>query len=362
MNYNLLISEINKIQIEYRDRLIKLLPLLNTEALKPALEEINIFWESNVETIELYLYYYARVQNTYVFTASTYLDVENKDYLPFLLLGDTHIFDDPLSKYALSLVQGVPITKGLLGQVKLTAEDNIKIINVCHNNVLVLPLRLMNQLVEDTVLISAAEQYFCSLFEGIITIGDYINQCNTFQDISSRLKESAKKYILFSEKDNHSLSFEQRYMEAKRSESSKLVDNITDGKIFFSLVFGPIQQAIDVLLSCLEYECVPFVRYKVAFHYLIMLSETFINVEGFENIDTIKYKACIAHLIYNTFDNEQTKNNTVDEFTRIIKKEDFENNLFKILIEENQSKDTYTLKSTRNVIEKYLGDFYIKLK
>ena len=127
MSYSLLIDEINKIQKDYKELLVKSLPILNTEGVFPALDEINLFWESNIEAIELYLQNYARIQNTYVFTASTYLDIESRDHLAFLLLGDTHIFDDPLSKYALSLVQGVPVTNGILEQVKLTAEDNIKI-------------------------------------------------------------------------------------------------------------------------------------------------------------------------------------------------------------------------------------------
>lgn len=357
MRYNLLLNEIYKIQIEYKELLIKLLPILNTEDILPALDEINIFWESNIEVIELYLQNYARTQNTYVFTASTYLDIESQDHLPFLLLGDSHIFDD-----SLSIMQEFPVTKGMIEQVKLIAEDNIKIISICQKNILVLPLRMLNQLSENTVLISAAEQYFCSLFDGIPTIRDYFKQCNSFQDINNYLKETSQKYILFSNQDDCSLSFEQRFFDAKNNEAIKLVTTNNDAEIFFSLVFGPIQQAIDILMSCLEYRCIPFIRYKVAFHYFVMLSQTLKTLDGFEQIDIIEFKVCIAHLIYNIFEVEKNNIIAVDEFVSIIKADGFESNLFHKLDICKQNNDRYSLNVIANIIKDSLNCLYEKLK
>mgnify|MGYP006990121360 CR=1 FL=1 len=37
-------------------------------------------------------------QESYVFTASTFMDFDESEHIPFLLIGSQHILDDPLSK------------------------------------------------------------------------------------------------------------------------------------------------------------------------------------------------------------------------------------------------------------------------
>ena len=362
MKYDLITDEINKIQVQYKALLIKLLPILNTEDILIALDEINLFWYSNIEIVTLFLKYGISGNNTYIFTASTYLDIDDQEHLPFLLLGDIHIFDDPLSKYALSVVNQAARTTGIIEQIKLTAEDNIKIITECENQILVLPLRLLNQLEENTLLTEVAEQYFCSLFDGIETISDYITNCNSFSDIDKYMKETAKRYILFSNQDDSSLPFDQRYSLAKKSMSIKLVDNDSDGKIFFALVYGPIQQAIDILMSSIEYECIPFIRYKVALHYILMLCKTFEGLIGIEFIKVMKFKICVANLVYNMFDKEQLLSVSISKYVEIVQREKFEIALFKDLYDNGIVSKRFKLQSMECVIAKNLSNLYIKLK
>ena len=88
------------IQKEYKELLISLLPKLKSGFAAEALDEINIFWLKNINIVRLYLEAVVPYNDSYVFTASTFLDYEDNEHLPFLLLGENHILDDPLSRYS----------------------------------------------------------------------------------------------------------------------------------------------------------------------------------------------------------------------------------------------------------------------
>ena len=45
------------------------------------------------------------------------------------------------------------------------------------------------------------------------------------------------------------------------------------------MVFGCIQQAIDIIASCIEYKCTPYIRYPVSLHYVNLLSENILDKE-----------------------------------------------------------------------------------
>ena len=137
----------NQIQIEYKALLQKLLPKLKTEFSVQALDEINLFWYRHIDIVHLYLVSEFANDDSYVFTAATYLDYEDNEHIPFLLLGKQHVLDDPLSKYS-SICKNLTDTKSsniLYDQIKKTAEDNIKIIDNCQGSIFVVPLRLFNQ-------------------------------------------------------------------------------------------------------------------------------------------------------------------------------------------------------------------------
>ena len=100
MKSNLLLNKMHLIQAEYKELLTALLPKLKSRYVPEALDEINLFWLRNIEDVQLYLRAWFPGENSYIFTAATYMDYDDKEYLPFLLMGDKHILDDPLSRYA----------------------------------------------------------------------------------------------------------------------------------------------------------------------------------------------------------------------------------------------------------------------
>ena len=78
MKSNLLLNKIKFIQTEYKELLVSLLPKLKSNCAPEALDEINIFWLRHIETIQLYLKTSFPSENSYVFTAATFMDFKRK--------------------------------------------------------------------------------------------------------------------------------------------------------------------------------------------------------------------------------------------------------------------------------------------
>lgn len=176
MKLNLSLNKIYIIQTEYKELLAALLPKLKNSNAPEALDEINLFWLRHIEEVQLYLRAWFPGVNSYVFTAATFMDFEDNEHLPFLLMGDKHILDDPLSKYS-EIQSKMPEDRDaefLYEQIGVTAEDNLKLLENVRNEIIILPLRLLNQSNDHNSFYKVGEQAFISLFNGV----DSLNQCH----------------------------------------------------------------------------------------------------------------------------------------------------------------------------------------
>lgn len=181
LNLGLLETKINSIQEEYKNLLITLLPRLKSSMSKEALDDINLFWIKHMDAVELYLQAIFAGEESYVFTASTYMDYDDQEYVPFLLLGKKHILDDPLGKYS-EICNAMPNGKDnhyLYTQIGITAEDNLKILSNLQEHVLILPLRLLDQTSANNELFDLGKAIFINLFKDVDSLDDYFVKCKT---------------------------------------------------------------------------------------------------------------------------------------------------------------------------------------
>lgn len=100
MKSNLLLNKIQLIQSEYKTLLAALLPKLKSHHAPEALDEINLFWLRHIEEVQLYLKSWFPGKDSYVFTAAAYMDFDDNEHLPFLIIGEKHVLDDPLIRYS----------------------------------------------------------------------------------------------------------------------------------------------------------------------------------------------------------------------------------------------------------------------
>ena len=303
MNCSLLRSEINQIQREYKDLLSNLLPILRGKRSLEALDEINLFWLKNIDVVKLYLKSEFKGTDSYVFTAATYLDIEDKEHYPFLLLGTQHVLDDPLCKYAeiCSKMSDGRNAEFTYKQIIKAAEDDIKIISTCEEQIIVLPLRLLNRPKEGNPLISLGEQIFLSLFPKVDSIESYFHKCSTISDIIQYGIPNLAEVIMFSEDDNRTAPLEERFRKAVDEMPYMLDKEKSDAENFFMLVYGHLHQALDVIVSCEEYQCIPYIRYPVAINYISLIAN---NILHLEYIQEMCFKMSIAFIIYNLCDKD----------------------------------------------------------
>ena len=201
MKSNLLLNEIIKIQSEYLALLSSLLPQLKCGQSPEALDEVNLFWVRHMSAVQLYLKSTFGGENSYVFTASTFLDYEDSEHFPFLLLGEKHVLDDPLGKYS-EMCNKMPAGQDaelLYRQTIQTAENNIKIISNCRNHIFILPLRLLSQSKEYNSLFKIGEQVFLNLFVDIEDLNDYFRKCTSFDDILHYARKDIDELVLFTD-------------------------------------------------------------------------------------------------------------------------------------------------------------------
>lgn len=356
--YNTLENFISDLQMQYKDLLTKLIPNLRAQNSYSALDEINIFWYSNMDAIKMYLYYFVAHTDSFIFTAATFLDISDDEQYPFVLLGSMHIVDDPLSKYSEVTAKGLGEDK-LKEQIILSAEDNIRIISECKGKILILPLRLLGETENTQILFSAGEKAFVSLFNGIKDIKDYFLKCSTIEDVLHFTKDGIENIIIFTEDDNPSDPFLQRF-ESAVNESSYMCDqNSSNAHKFFFLVYGYIQQSFDVLMSCVECNCIPYLRNTVSFYYFMLVSESF---DELERLSDIRYKCCISHLIYRLCSKETLARYSLESVVRATLELDFQAMLFNSLLTVGVSEKNFSPNKIAPSVEQCLQTLYYVLE
>lgn len=357
MKSNLLLNKIHLIQAEYKELLTALLPKLKSSHAPEALDEINLFWLRHIEEVQLYLRAWFPGENSYVFTAATYMDYDDKEHLPFLLMGDKHVLDDPLSKYV-EIRNKMPEGKDaefLYKQIGVTAEDNLKLLENVHEEILILPSRLLNQSNAHNSLYKVGEQAFVSLFNGINSLSDYFSKCGSIDDIIQYAREDIGRLVMFSEDDNASLPFKERFKTALAGTQYMVDVNKSDSDNFFMLVFGCIQQAIDVIISCVEYGCIPYISYPVSLHYISLLSESMLDIE---HIIKLRFKMSVAFVVYQLCDKNSLATVCFEEFLKKKQEYDFNAKLFRVLTEHGVNEKNFLDHTITKLVVDELEEFY----
>lgn len=356
MKSNLLLNKMYEIQFEYKNLLTVLLPKLKSRHMPEALDEINLFWIRNMGAVQLYLRTWFPGKDSFVFTAATCMDVANGEHLPYLIMGDKRILDDPLSLYSkihIGMTEGKD-AQYLYEQIGTTAECNLRVLERVCPYILILPLRLMSQNGFDDSLYKIGEYMFISLFNEIEDLRDYFSKCDDIDDVIRFARKDIGNLVMFSEYDDMALPFKERFQIALEGNQYTVSLNKTDAENFFHLVFGGIMQAVDVITSCVEYGCVPYIRYPVALHYISLISESMLHKK---HIKMLRFKMGIAFVVCKLFDVERFSEVSLKEFVEKSKEYDFYGKLFGLLSENNIDENNFTLSNVRRLISDELEEF-----
>lgn len=337
--------------------LADLLPRIKSGNASEAFDEINLFWHCHISEVHLYLKNWISEENTYVLTAATYLGFDTKEYLPFLLMGDNHIFDDTLCKYSktYNMLSNNEYTDSLYNFIKLVVQDNLNLLDNLKNEILIFPLNLVNQMIDYDLFVKTGESVFTRLFENINSIKDFFEKCKTIDDIVAYGCENFEDIIMFSEYDDHSLSFHERFRVAVENSKYINTEGESDAYVFYMLVYGYIQQAIDIISMCIDYGCIPFIRHPVSLYYVSLLSENMVKVK---DIDALIFKMNIAYIVHELFDFDRFVTFNLDRYLNEIKAYKFSKKLFDKLNEQRIDKNNVLGEEVVEIINNELKSFY----
>ena len=298
---DLLLSELFRVQREYKNKLIMAKELLFSQNTDVVLIDLASFWRENKKIVECALNYVVKPYDKLFFTAATIMDIEDNEHIPFLSIGNFHIWDDPIFSYA-SLMTNTPnqnFNEKIKNQILATIDDNIRIIENTNNMIFVLPIRLLFDNKEESSVI--ASKLFLKFFEETLDNEEtYFNKFKTIDNVIDGLHEDIRQYICFGV-DDEILELKERF--EKYIENNELPVKKTDSEVFIFrfVIIGFLMQAIDILTISRRFQMYPYVRFIVPLKYMTMLAGNLDDQPEFINIvDTM----CACYVLHKSMPTE----------------------------------------------------------
>lgn len=351
---DILNEQIHKLQIEYLELLKFLKDKITPENYNAITNDIFVFWKKHKRISNCIIEHYVSPMETFVFTGATLVDVEDYEHYPFLALGKKHIVDDPLCRYLETAgnLKDTDVVRGLLETAKLTLEDNIKLIERCYPNIVILPLRYLCDIDEDLIHKNAINAFLSMFNENIQSLEDY-RKLQTIDDINANLLPDMDKNIIFTINENTSLDMIERFeVFIENDEHTKFLKN-DHNKIFFFTIIGYITQALNIIMMCMINRCIPYIRYEVAFKYVLKL------VENFKTLPEAKemiVKTSIGYVLYKEFDKEAFKQYSFQTYIELLKRHNSECRIFELIGQENLDVEKMQLSHIIKKVDKYLEE------
>lgn len=351
---DILKEQIDKLQEEYLAILKMASERINEDTYHAVVDEILVFWKKHKRVALSIATHYITPMRTLVFTGVTFMDIDDLEHYPFLAIGEKHILDDPLCRYleVVDKITDKEAAQGFYEQALLTIKDNIKVIEQCHPHIIILPLRYLYGNDEEVISKGAMNAFLSMFNDNVKTLSDY-RQLKTIDEIHDSLLPGIAENIVFDSGEDKSMSLIERFnaylSNAKHVQHLKRDIN----QLFFMAVIGYLAQALNILFMCCSCQCIPYIRYEVAFKYLIKISS---NFEEVPEIQEMVFKSSVAHVLYNSFDKNQYEKIDFNSFMVLGDKNKSKSKVFDVLEKQGMNIKTANLKSIIDVVENYLSE------
>lgn len=344
MNNNLLKEELKLIQEEYLGFLKQLSKIEDEDIPLHLVDVINIFWFGKRNIIKLICDYYFVDEETYCITGAVHFDISEKDEYGFFMLGEYHVFDDPLPNYLMTVskVSDQVFLNSLRSIIAETVKHNIKLIEEFQGKLYILPLRYLSQIFnqDNNELSKLADHLTLQFFSDIKDVKTYKENISTIDDVIEHLESNNSSRILLFEGDHPSVDWKTRFDTFLEHYNDFDSSNYSEGEIFYMTLYGYIRQALAIIVMEKTFNVIPLIRSYIPLHYYTMLTIIF-ESNGIEDVELYKYnyrKSQLAYLVYI----EYGKRNFDHSFSVLRKKAEsinFESRLFEeIEVDSNSEK------------------------
>ena len=325
------------------------------------IDELNIFWESNSEIIQLYINYISEWDRTHIIQNTAGLNTKSKEHFSFLLLGNRHIiYDTIFSDAKLLEIDLLPSArKKFKSQIIYSISETLHILNHCGGLFTVLPFFSIKDLCNDPIK-KIAKQMFLSLFnDEMTTIEDYFGKFSSIEEIHNGLKNDIPQMLKFSRSCNLKEDFVQRYKKYSVRYCNLIRHQNNDAEIFFKSIYTFILQAIKYISIGINHNLIPVFQDDALFNYVLMVSNSIVqhsreNKKWFSDM-------VIANGVYKQFNLGVVKNIELSKFLSILKSLSFEGKLYCELRDRNVLYDLSRTHEVFAIISKNLQEFYSKI-
>lgn len=316
-------DKINEIENDYLVLLQNIKSNITDDNIESVLDSIRLFWYKNRKVVSMFLETLKNKQ-AFSYSGATHLNVNDNEYYGFLAVGEIHIMDDQLYKYADCLLQGVdvPGNEIIKKQVFKTLDDNICLLKDLKGIILLLPVRLFFTSNLE-VIHNAAERCFLSFFNNqFSSINKYFDTCKTAEDIDKYLSDDIKKSIFICDNDRFDLEFTERI----KFLPDAFLGNNNDAEKFFHSLIGFIISGLEILETMHDYGIIPIIRNPATLSYIYLLEPNLSNDIFFLN------KTVLANEIFAIVNQNMNnfKDYTPKEMNDLCKK----NNIFETLYKD----------------------------
>ena len=349
---DLLKTRIEDLQLEYLEILKNAREMMTSKNQKAIIDEINLFWKRNINIVQLYLATHVVPFDTYVFTATVYLDVADYEHLPFLSIGKQHIMDDPLCRHFQMLdIQATPTASTEITKITAkTIDDNIQILEICNPFITLLPIRFLSPYNEEDIY-KQAKDIFLSMFSDDIQTLDQYHSLDSINKIESSLLPNLSEQLIFEGYSDFDLPFADRFKKHLDKNKLLLPDHENISHVFLFVILGYISQALDVLLTSAEYRTIPYIRFDVCYAYIRLL---YLNFDCIPEIKNIVFKCGVVHILHDMFSKEKVKQLSLDDYVQLVQCNQEKETLFDTLKEHGVFDDTALPNSMAPIIKEYL--------
>ena len=296
---DILKEQLKNIQLEYKKLLVDIKPYID-DNIASVVDEINMIWLQHKKLILFALEKYFIPFKTFLFTAATFLDYDNKEHFPFSLCDGVCIVDDVICLYGNSSLEYGGFSQTLKEQLLIAVDDNIKILENCADYIFILPIRFLSEEDSETVKIGT-ENLFLDLFDKRFEcLKDYFSNVKTIEDIEKYIKKEALESLMLCKDDDHRLSLSDRMkLYIQDINDDEFFSERTLGELFFFSVYGHFAQILNVLLLCTRYNLIPYLRYRVAFYNFCLLIGNLPEDQFRAQLENNTY---CCYMIYKAFD------------------------------------------------------------
>lgn len=339
------LENIQKAQTEYQKLIVCYNDLFrnNGNSLKKIavlLDEIHYFWLEQLEVIEFELEELTEKHTCLLLCGAIYLDVvSNYEHYYFKSLGAYHLLFDPFLKIEpfIRVPEDRVDSKETIDLFERVLSDTIEILDKYKNIFYILPIRelaIKNHDEHNALLKKTFVNMISDMFEKeFINQDDFCNQYESFEQIEREMKPYIREILIFNDQSDRGMILRkkiEKYCE-NQTNFSELTKGQSEAQIFLISIYTYFSQIIDILLICMYLRVVPYIRFEITFHYLILMMHIFSEDE---RLKAMIEKTIVMYLFRKIIDADVFKEIDFNEYYSKIKKQNILDDILNKIHEE----------------------------